>query len=62
MQDRTILMIAAIGCITALEIVNMLTMKLDGGVLSGAVGAIVFLITRKYYQPKKEAEAGKGND
>jgi hypothetical protein len=47
-QDN--LIIVGIICITVLEIVNMLTMKIDGNILSTIVGAIVFLITRTYYK------------
>jgi hypothetical protein len=49
MEKNTLIAIAII-CITVLEIVNMLTMKIDGNVLSAIVGAIVFLITRTYYK------------
>lgn len=50
MKDKTILTIVGIVCITALEIANMLTMKLDGTILSSIIGAIVFLVTRRYYK------------
>jgi hypothetical protein len=48
--NKNSLIAIAIICITALEIVNMLTMKIDGNILSAIVGAIVFLITREYYR------------
>jgi hypothetical protein len=51
-QDN--LIIVGIICITVLEIVNMLTMKIDGNILSAVVGAIVFLITREYYRFRGE--------
>jgi hypothetical protein len=40
--NKNSLIAIAIICITALEITNMLTMKIDGNVLSAIVGAIVF--------------------
>jgi hypothetical protein len=48
--EKNSLIAIAIICITVLEIVNMLTMKIDGNILSTIVGAIVFLITREYYR------------
>jgi len=56
MKDETLLLIVAIICITILEIVNMLTMKLDGNILSAIVGAIVYVATRKYYKAQKQAK------
>ena len=53
MKDETILMIVAIICITVLQVVNMLTMKIDGNILSAIVGAIVFIVTRKYYKARQ---------
>jgi hypothetical protein len=47
-----VLYIVAIICITVLEVVNMLTMKIDGNILSAVVGAIVYLATRTYYTMK----------
>jgi uncharacterized membrane-anchored protein len=54
MRDETILTIVGIIAITVLEIVNALTMRLDGNILSAIVGAIVFLITRQYYHYKAQ--------
>jgi len=53
MKDETILMIVAIICITVLQVVNMLTTKIDGNILSAIVGAIVFIVTRKYYKARQ---------
>jgi hypothetical protein len=50
MKDKTILEIVAMICITALEITNLIFYKVDGAVLSGVVGAIVFILTKKRYQ------------
>ena len=52
MKDSTILQIVAIICITILEIVNIIFAKIDGTILSGIVGAIVFIATKKYYEKK----------
>ena len=53
MKEETILLIVAIVCITILEIANMLTMKIDGNILSAIVGAIVYVVTRKYYKARQ---------
>lgn len=42
--------ITAIASITLLEAINMIVLKIDGTVLSGIVGAIVFIATRRYYK------------
>jgi len=52
-MSRNHVIVIAIICITLLQIVNMLTMKIDGNILSLVVGSIVFLITREYYRNKK---------
>jgi len=49
MRDETLLYICAIICITILEVVNIIYMKIDGNILSAVVGAIVYLATRTYY-------------
>jgi len=54
MRDRALLTIVAILCITALQIVNLLTIGADSTLHSTAIGAIVFMLTRKYYH-------GRGN-
>jgi len=56
MKDETLLVIVGIIAITVLEIVNMLTMKLDGNILSAVVGAIVYILTRKYYKRSDKNE------
>jgi O-antigen/teichoic acid export membrane protein len=53
-MNVTAIIITAIICITVLEVVNMLTMKLDGNILSCVIGAIVYVVTRIYYTRKKE--------
>ena len=57
MKEETILLIVAIVCITILEIANMLTMKIDGNIMSTIIGAIVFVATRAYYKKKAKAES-----
>jgi len=47
--------ITAITCISLIEIANMLTLKIDGTILSGIVGAIVFIATRRYYKLTSQA-------
>ena len=42
--------ITAIACITILEAINMIVLKIDGAILSSIVGAIVFIATRRYYK------------
>jgi len=53
-NSDTLLLVVAIICITVLEVVNMLTMKIDGNILSTIVGAIVFIATRAYYKKQKQ--------
>jgi len=53
MSDRALLLIVAMLCITVLEVVNMLTMKIDGNILSAIIGAIVYIATREYYRQHK---------
>jgi len=50
MNSSTAVIITAIICITVLEVVNLLTMKIDSNILSAVVGAIVFIATRQYYK------------
>jgi len=50
MRDETILYIVGIIAITVLEIVNLLRFGYDDNILSGVVGAIVYILTRKYYK------------
>jgi len=61
MKDSTIVVIVAIICITVLEVVNMLTMRIDGNVLSSIIGAIVFIATRAYYKSKQRNSSGEKN-
>jgi hypothetical protein len=53
-MNVTAIIIVAIICITVLEVVNMLTMRIDGNILSVTVSAIVYIVTRIYYTRKKE--------
>ena len=48
---KTLLMVVAIICITVLEIVNIIFVGQDGLVLSGIIGAVIFVATRKKYKP-----------
>jgi hypothetical protein len=57
MRDETIIIITGIIAITVLEIINMSTMKLDGNILSAVVGAIVYILTRRYYKGRKYDKA-----
>jgi hypothetical protein len=50
MKDKAILEAIGIICITILEVTNLIFYKVDGAVLSGVVGAIVFILTKKRYQ------------
>jgi len=50
MKDKTILLIIAILCITFLEAFAMYVLRIDGMLLSGTVGAIVYVATSKYYK------------
>jgi len=43
MKDAAIKGMFAMGCITALEIVNLVILKNDGIILSGVIGAIAGL-------------------
>jgi len=54
MKDETILYIVGIIAITVLEIVNLLTAKIDGNILSAIIGAIVYILTRKYYKMRSD--------
>jgi O-antigen/teichoic acid export membrane protein len=57
LDSTAIIIVTAIVCITILEIVNMLTMKIDGSILSAIVSAIVYIVTRVYYTRKKKEES-----
>jgi energy-converting hydrogenase Eha subunit A len=57
MRDETIIFITGIIAITILEIVNLLTAKIDGNILSAVVGAIVYILTRRYYKGRKYDKA-----
>ena len=50
MRDETILIITGIIAITILEVVNLIYAKIDGNILSAVVGAIVYILTRRYYK------------
>jgi O-antigen/teichoic acid export membrane protein len=56
-MNVTAIIVTAIICITVLEVVNMLTMKIDGSILSAVVSAIVYIVTRIYYTHKKKSES-----
>lgn len=43
MSDKSIKALFAMGCITALEIVNLIVLKNDGLILSAVIGAIAAL-------------------
>ena len=51
MNDKTLKGLFAMGCITALEIVNLIVLKNDGLILSGVIGVIAglagFIIGKK---------------
>jgi len=57
LKGRTLVLVVAMVCITVLEVVNMLTMKIDGNIMSAVVGALVFIATRAYY---RRGERGGG--
>jgi len=59
LDSTAIIIVTAIVCITVLEVVNMLTMKIDGSILSAVVSAIVYMVTRIYYTRKKKSEVRK---
>jgi len=56
MKDETIIIITGIIAITVLEVVNLYTAKIDGNILSAVVGAIVYILTRKYYKRSDKNE------
>jgi len=56
MRDETILYIVGIIAITVLEIVNLLRFGYDDNILSGVVGAIVYILTRRYYKGRQYGE------
>jgi tetrahydromethanopterin S-methyltransferase subunit C len=58
MRDETLIIIVGIIAITVLEIVNLLTAKIDGNILSAIVGAIVYILTRKYYKMRSDKNEG----
>jgi len=65
MRDTTIIIITAVICITVLEALNIIYMRIDGSILSSIVGAISSLvtwcITKVYYRPKQKSESGGKN-
>jgi hypothetical protein len=52
-RDDTVVLIVAMICITVLQVVNALAMRIDGNVLSAVVGAIVFIATRQYCKAQR---------
>lgn len=52
MGARTIVECVAIAAIAVMEIANLMTLRLDGTLLSTLVGAVVFIATKRYYQGK----------
>lgn len=52
MGDRAVVECVAIAAITAMEVANLMTLQLDGTLLSSLVGAVVFVATRRYYKRK----------
>ncbi|MEM4067270.1 MAG: hypothetical protein QXV17_10485 [Candidatus Micrarchaeaceae archaeon] len=40
MEDKTLIKLIAITCITLLEIINLSTLKIDSAVLAAVIGAI----------------------
>lgn len=49
MKDETLILIVGILCISLLSGTIILINRIDGILLSGIVGAIVFIITKKKY-------------
>jgi len=47
--DKCLSMIGVIG-ITILEAINLMKHDYDGNILSLSIGAIVYIITRRYYK------------
>jgi len=62
MKDTTIIIITAIICITVLEALNIIYLKIDGSILSSVVAAIsslvTWFITKIYYKPKQQSKTG----
>ena len=50
MRDETIVICVAIVCITVLEALNIIFLKIDGSVLSAVIGTIAWLVARAYYK------------
>jgi len=65
MKDTTIIIITAIVCITILEALNIIYLRIDGSILSSIVGAIsslvTWFITKVYYKPKQKSNQGGKN-
>jgi len=53
-EINTLCIIIGIVALTILEVVNIVTQHIDGVLFSGVVGAIVYLVTGKYYKIKYE--------
>ena len=51
-EINTLCIITGIVALTILEIVNIVTSHIDGVLFSGVIGAIVYLVTGKYYKIK----------
>jgi len=62
MRDTTIIIIVAIICITILEALNIIYLKIDGSILSSVIAAISSLVTwfttKVYYRSKQQNKTG----
>ena len=52
MNEKTFLVVVAMFLIAALEIAALITIHLDGAILSSVISTIVFLATSTYYKHK----------
>ncbi|MEM2446491.1 MAG: hypothetical protein QW734_07520 [Candidatus Bathyarchaeia archaeon] len=53
MDDKTIITLTGIICLTILQIINMLTMKIDSQVTGLVIGAIAAIVGYAYGKHKK---------
>lgn len=59
MHDKTMLLVVAIIAVLIIEVCLIVIHHVDGALATAMVGAIIFLVTNQYYNPKSFLNSGK---